>query len=53
MASRDYYDILGVARSANADAIRSAHRKLALQHHPDRNKSKDAPNMSPKIDSKV
>jgi curved DNA-binding protein len=43
MASRDYYDILGVARSANADAIRSAHRKLALQHHPDRNKSKDAP----------
>ena len=43
MASRDLYDILGITRSASADDVRSAHRKLALQYHPDRNKSKDAP----------
>jgi len=43
MASRDFYDILGVGRSASADEIRRAHRKLALQYHPDRNKAKDAP----------
>lgn len=42
MASRDYYDILGVDRSASADEVRRAHRKLALQYHPDRNKAKDA-----------
>ncbi|MFN9076757.1 MAG: DnaJ domain-containing protein [bacterium] len=43
MASRDLYDILGIGRTANADEIRRAHRKLALQYHPDRNKAKDAP----------
>ncbi len=43
MASRDYYDILGISRSATADDIRRAHRKLALAHHPDRSKAKDAP----------
>jgi DnaJ-class molecular chaperone len=42
MASRDLYDILGVSRTASADEVRRAHRKLALQYHPDRNKSKDA-----------
>lgn len=34
---RDYYEILGVARDADADAIKRAYRKLALEHHPDRN----------------
>jgi len=37
MAKRDYYDILGVSRSANDAEIKGAFRKLAMQHHPDRN----------------
>lgn len=32
----DYYDILGISRSASADDIRRAYRKLAQQHHPDK-----------------
>lgn len=34
---QDYYEVLGVARESGADDIRKAYRKLALQHHPDRN----------------
>jgi len=33
---RDYYDILGVAKSASHQEIEQAYRKLAIQHHPDR-----------------
>jgi molecular chaperone DnaJ len=39
---RDYYEVLGVPRDADAKAIKDAFRKLALQYHPDRNKAPDA-----------
>ena len=42
MAQKDYYEILGVGRSANADELKSAFRKLAREYHPDVNKSPDA-----------
>jgi molecular chaperone DnaJ len=41
-AKRDYYEVLGVPRDADAGAIRDAFRKLALQYHPDRNKEPGA-----------
>lgn len=36
MSKRDYYEVLGIAKGASADEIKKAYRKLAVQHHPDK-----------------
>ena len=38
-SKRDYYETLGVQKNAGKDDIKNAYRKLALQYHPDRNKT--------------
>ena len=42
MAGRDYYDVLGVSRSADGKELKRAYRQLARKFHPDVNKEPDA-----------
>ena len=42
MSKRDYYDVLGVSKSASESELKKAFKKLAMKYHPDRNPDDDS-----------
>lgn len=49
MKKQDFYDILGVTKTANEEELKKAYRKLALKYHPDKNPNEGTQEVFKKI----